>query len=83
LVFINFVQELVSLKGLCYHVLNRGNARAEVFRKPDDFTAFVELFAPAVERVPMRIVGFALLPNHFHLVLWPREDGDLDRFMQG
>jgi putative transposase len=22
------------------------------------------------------------MPNHFHLVLWPRRDGDLSRFMQ-
>ena len=22
------------------------------------------------------------MSNHFHLVLWPREDGDLSRFMQ-
>jgi putative transposase len=22
------------------------------------------------------------MPNHFHLVLWPREDGDLSRYMQ-
>jgi putative transposase len=22
------------------------------------------------------------MPNHFHLVLWPREDGDLSRWMQ-
>jgi len=28
------------------------------------------------------LVGFSLMPNHFHLVLWPRKDGDLSRFMQ-
>ena len=30
----------------------------------------------------MRICAYALMPNHFHLVLWPRKDGDLSRFMQ-
>jgi putative transposase len=68
--------------GMCYHVLNRGNARAEVFHQQEDYAAFVRLLPLAVERVPMRIVSFCLLPNHFHLVLWPREDGDLGRFMQ-
>jgi putative transposase len=38
--------------------------------------------AAASERLPLRIVGYALLPNHFHLVLWPRGDGDLSRWMQ-
>ena len=30
----------------------------------------------------MRIIGFCLMPNHFHLVLWPHGDGDLSRWMQ-
>jgi putative transposase len=63
-------------------VLNRGNGRAEVFHKDDDFAAFLELMAAARERLPMRILGYALLPNHFHLVLWPHNDGDLSRWMQ-
>jgi putative transposase len=66
----------------CYHVLNRGNARAEVFHKPEDFEAFANLFEPACERLPMRVLGWCLMPNHFHLVLWPRGDGDLGRWMQ-
>jgi putative transposase len=67
---------------MCYHVLNRGNARAEVFHKRDDYAAFLKLLRLAVERLPMRLLAFCLMPNHFHLVLWPHEDGDLGRFMQ-
>lgn len=68
--------------GLCYHVLNRGNARADVFHKPEDYDAFLALFAPACERLRMRILGWCLMPNHFHLVLRPHDDGDLGRWMQ-
>jgi putative transposase len=71
-----------SLGGWCYHVLNRGNGRAEVFHKEEDYAAFVRLFEPACERLPMRILGYCLMPNHFHLILWPHEDGDLGRWMQ-
>ena len=71
-----------SVGGMCYHVLNRGNGRAEVFHKDGDYAAFVELMAEANERLPMRILGYCLMPNHFHLVLWPRGDGDLSRWMQ-
>ena len=66
----------------CYHVSNRGNGRAEVFHKDEDFAAFVRLFELANARLPMRLVGWCLMPNHFHLVLWPRRDGDLGRWMQ-
>lgn len=71
-----------AVGGLCYHVLNRGNARAEVFHKPEDYDAFLDLFAPACERLRMRVLGWCLMPNHFHLVLRPYDDGDLSRWMQ-
>ena len=67
--------------GYTYHVLNRGNARAEVFHQADDYDAFVEMMAEASLRTPMRILAYCLMPNHFHLALWPREDGDLSRWM--
>lgn len=71
-----------SVGGICYHVLNRGNARGDVFHKDGDFAAFVKLISLANQRLPMRVLAFCLLNNHFHLVLWPRHDGDLSRWMQ-
>lgn len=68
--------------GYCYHVLSRGNGRQTVFHKAGDYEAFVGLFAAAQEVVPMRVLAYCLMPNHFHLVLWPRGDGDLSRWMQ-
>ena len=68
--------------GYCYHVLNRGNARQRVFHKDADYAAFLGLFDEAQERCPMRVLAYCLMPNHFHLVLWPREDGDVSRWMQ-
>jgi putative transposase len=63
-------------------VLNRGNARNEVFHKQEDYAAFVKLLGEASQRVSMRLLAYCLMPNHFHLVLWPRHDGDLSRWMQ-
>ena len=71
-----------SVGGMCYHVLNRGNGRAEVFHKQDDYAAFQKLLAEALGRVPMRLLAYCLMPNHFHLVVWTLEDGDLGRWMQ-
>jgi putative transposase len=67
---------------MCYHVLNRGNGRASVFHKDQDYVSFLKLLREANERVSMRLLAWCLLPNHFHLVAWPREDGDLSRWMQ-
>ena len=71
-----------SAADYCYHVLNRGNGRAEVFHKPDDYAAFLDMIASACVRLPMRVLGYCVMPNHFHLVLRPRGDGDLGRWMQ-
>ena len=71
-----------SQGNICYHAINRGNGRAEVFHKAADYQRFTEMMQQACERLPLRVVGWCLMPNHFHLVLWPLEDGDLSRWMQ-
>jgi putative transposase len=70
-----------SLGGYCYHVMNRGNGRRVVFRKQGDYDAFIKLLAQAGERIDVRLVAYGLMPNHFHLVLWPRREGDLSNYM--
>jgi putative transposase len=41
-----------SAGGYCYQVLNRGNARAAVFHKPQDYAASLDLIAEAGLRTP-------------------------------
>jgi putative transposase len=67
---------------MVYHVLNRGNGRMRLFHKPGDYDAFVGLLGEVQKSVPVRILGYCLMPNHWHLVLWPERDGELPRFMQ-
>lgn len=71
-----------SKGGICYHVLNRGNARLDVFHKPGDFQEFVDLLGEAVDKAPANVFGFCVMTNHFHLVVRPKDDGGLSRFMQ-
>jgi putative transposase len=71
-----------SVGGLWYHVLNRGNRRAEVFHKPGDYDAFTQAMVDARARLPVDVLGYCLMPNHFHLVLRPQADGELGRWVQ-
>jgi putative transposase len=66
-----------AVGGLYYHVLNRGNGRRAVFHKDGDFAAFVKALGQVAEAVPLRPLAYCLMPNHFHLVVWPAGDGDL------
>ena len=43
----------------------------KVFHKPGDDAAFVKLLGEAQDHTPMRLVAWCLMPNHFHLVVWP------------
>jgi len=66
--------------GLVYHVLNRANARMTIFEKDGDYEAFERVLAAAVERTQTRLLAYCVLGNHWHLVVWPEQDGELSRF---
>ena len=72
----------VASGGYVYHVLNRAVGRARIFRKTRDYEAFEEMIAEAKDRLPMRVLGWCVMSNHWHFVLWPRGDGDLSDFMR-
>src|SRR5262245_32938926 len=72
----------VALGGFVYHALNRGNGRATIFHKDGDYEAFERILAESLQHVPgMRLLAYCLLPNHWHLLLWPRGNTDLSDFM--
>ena len=73
--------------GYVYHVLNRGNGRAPVFEDDGDYAAFERVLAGTLARHPaVRLLAYCLMPNHWHLLLWPRRGGgpagQLGAFMQ-
>jgi putative transposase len=65
-----------------YHVLNRAVGRATIFETTKDYAAFEKVLQEAREQVVMRVLAFCLMPNHWHLVLWPAADGDLSEYMR-
>jgi putative transposase len=72
----------VAPGGMLFHVLNRGVGRMRLFLKDADFEAFERIVTKTLDTRPMRIVAYALLPNHWHFVLWPAREGALAAFMQ-
>src|SRR5436305_551738 len=67
--------------GYVYHVLNRANGRLPIFEDEEDYEAFERVLVEAVERTEMRLLAYCVLPSHWHLVVWPRKDGELSRFV--
>jgi len=72
----------VDVGDTVYHVLNRANFRSTLFSKSKHYQEFLDIFAEVLLVVPMRLVAYCLMPNHWHLVLYPKNNGDVARFMQ-
>jgi putative transposase len=75
-------QARIAPGGLIYHVLNRGVGRQALFDDPADYAAFLRVFRDVLGQEPIRVCGYCLMSNHWHLVLWPEREGQLSRFMQ-
>ena len=68
--------------GFVYHALNRAVGRSTLFEKSGDYEAFLKVLRQAKDWQPIRLLAYCVLPNHWHLVLWPHEDGDLSEFLE-
>lgn len=72
----------VDVSNQIYHVLNRANARMQIFDDNKDYQLFEETLEEAKEKFDMRILAYSVMPNHWHLILYPKNDGDLQIFMR-
>ncbi len=68
--------------GLVYHVLNRAVGRSTLFEKNEDYAAFERVLEEAWERQNTRILCYCVMPNHWHMVLWPRADDELSESLR-
>ena len=53
-----------------------------LFEKDADYEAFERVLAEAMQEFPTRLLSYCLMPNHWHLVIWPRNDGELTDFLR-
>lgn len=65
-----------------YHAHNRGNDRKEIFKKPDDYEAFIRILDEGLRKYSVKLFAFTLMPNHWHLVLMPSKDGEMGRLLR-
>lgn len=72
----------VAVGGVVYHVINRSNGRAEMFSNDDEYKHFERLLKEGKELTNMRILSYCIMPNHWHLVLYPINDTDMGEFMR-
>ena len=65
----------VDVGDTVYHVLNRANFRSTLFNRDKQYQRFLDILKEALVLVPMRILSYCLMPNHWHLVLYLNYQG--------
>ena len=71
----------IETPGMWYHVMNRGDDRRTVFLEDADYEMFLKQLADSCALYHVEVHAYALMRNHVHLYLHPRE-ANLGRFMQ-
>jgi len=59
----------LEFPGACYHVINRGNYRRDLFAAKGTAQAFEQVLLEAATRYGWRLHAYAIMRNHFHLAV--------------
>ena len=62
-------QSRIDATGVLHHVMARGIERKTIFRNNTDREWFLERLGTLAEKTHTSVYSFALIPNHFHLLL--------------
>ncbi len=72
----------IDVGGYIYHIINRATARAQIFFNEEDYLLFESVLEQAQAKFGMRILSYCIMPNHWHLILFPVKDGEISKFMK-
>lgn len=70
------------LPGYPQHVIQRGNNRQQILFEEDDYWFLWEKIGNAADKFQCDIHAYVLMPNHFHLLMTPREEDGIGKLMQ-
>lgn len=72
----------LTLPGYPHHVIQRGNNRQAIFLSSADHQFMLELLVENSRKFKVAIHAYALMSNHFHLLVTPQTDDGLPQMMQ-
>jgi putative transposase len=64
-------------EGYCFHVLNRGAQRRQLFFSDYDYDRFEDLMFETLDRLRLAIFTYERMPNHWHFVVRPHNKEEL------
>ena len=64
------------------HIMHRGNNRQDIFETEDDFIRIKQDIAHSLSRAKCELHAYVIMSNHLHLLVTPKDKGQLTVFMQ-
>ena len=64
----------ISLPGIPWHIIQRGNDRSVCFHAEDDYQFYLHYLQEFADRFGCRLHAYVLMTNHVHLLLTPEEE---------
>ena len=73
-------QPRLDIASQIFHIINRSNARWNIFKSAQDFHGVLKSLTETLELISIDIFAFCLMSNHWHFVIRPKGNGDMGRF---
>lgn len=70
------------LAGHYYHVYNRGCNRERIFANDGNYLFLLRQAKKFLREYPLTVIAYCLMPNHYHFLFRPEEDGAVSPFLQ-
>ena len=67
--------------GVVFHLCNRSAGQIPLFQTPYDYFQVLDVFREALEKFPVSIFAYCIMPNHWHLLGQAHQTKAMSRFM--
>ena len=64
----------IEFSGACYHVIQRGNNREQIFRSTRDKKSYLNNLVSLKTSYDFLLLGYVLMDNHYHLLIRTGDD---------
>ena len=75
-------QPRINLPDVAQHVIQRGNNKEPCFFNADDYAMYLSKMEEYSKKYDVAIHAYILMPNHVHLLLTPKVENAISKFMQ-
>jgi putative transposase len=71
------------IPNICYHVVQRGNQKQNIFRENADFEKYLQILSHYKKKYRFKVYAYCIMPNHIHLMVEVEKLNNLAKIMQG